>query len=59
MLCSTYTNYTSQVLMHINLSIKKGEGDGREVTKEQKSGAAPLLKLHFPFDVVLITTNML
>ena len=28
----------------------------REVTKEQKSGAAPLLKLHFPFDVVLITT---
>ena len=31
----------------------------RKVTsyyKEQKSGAAPLLKLLFPFDVVLITT---
>ena len=31
----------------------------REVTKEQKNGAAPLVKLHFPFDVDLITTNML
>ena len=30
-----------------------------EVTEKRKSGAALLLKLLFPFDVVLITINML
>ena len=31
----------------------------KEVNKERKGGAATLLKFHSPFDVVLITINML
>ena len=48
----SFTRTSQLKLMYVSMVHK-------EVTKERKSGAAPLLRCQFPFDVVLITTTML